>query len=224
MNMPTRRILYGLLLGLAVVAAMAVALEISGQRQRAPVVTGEARVGGPFTLVDADGAAVSEVDFAGRYMLIYFGYTNCPDVCPLALQKISMALDILSAEGVDLAPLQPIFITVDPARDSPAVMGNYVEAFHPSLIGLTGSAEAIAAVAAAYLVSSGRTDASGDSGNDDADRMEGMGDMENMEDGGYLMNHTSVIYLMGPDGRYVSHFNAIATPGDIAARLRPLLD
>lgn len=221
MNLPTRRILYGLLLGLAVVAAMAVALEISGQRQRAPVVTGEARVGGPFTLVDADGAAVSDSNFAGRYMLIYFGYTNCPDVCPLALQKISMALDILSAEGVDLAPLQPIFITVDPARDSPAVMGDYVGAFHPSLIGLTGSAEAIAAVAGAYLVSSDRTDASGEA---DAAGMENMGDMKNMEDGGYLMNHTSVIYLMGPDGRYVSHFNAIATPGDIAARLRPLLD
>lgn len=221
MNLPTRRILYGLLLGLLVVAAMAVVLEISGPRQRTPVVTGEARVGGPFTLVDPDGAAVSDNNFAGRYMLIYFGYTNCPDVCPLALQKISIALDILSAEGVDLAPLQPIFITVDPARDSPAVMGDYVEAFHPSLIGLTGSAEAIAAVAAAYLVSSARTDASGEA---DAVGTENMGDMKNMKDGDYLMNHSSVIYLMGPDGRYVSHFNAIATPGDIAARLRPLLD
>ncbi len=221
MNMPTRRILYGLLLGLLVVAAMAVVLEISGKRQRAPVVTGEALVGGPFMLVDPAGAAVRDTDFAGRYMLIYFGYTNCPDVCPLALQKMSMALDILSAGGIDLAPLQPIFITVDPARDSPAVMGNYVGAFHPSLLGLTGSAEAIEAVAAAYVVSSARTDASGEA---DVENMANMGDMGNMEDGGYLMDHSSVIYVMGPDGRYVSHFNAIATPGDIAERLRPLLD
>lgn len=224
MNLPTRRILYGLLLGLLVVAAMAVVLEISGPRQRSPVVTGEALVGGPFTLVDPAGVAVSDTDFAGRYMLIYFGYTHCPDVCPLALQKMSMALDMLSADGIDLAPLQPIFITVDPARDSAAVMGDYIAAFHPSLIGLTGSTEAIAVVATAYLVSSARTDASGEA---DADSMQAMGDMEDMagmEDGGYLMAHSSVIYLMGPDGRYVSHFNAIATPGDIAARLRPLLD
>ncbi|MCH8861913.1 MAG: SCO family protein [Proteobacteria bacterium] len=221
MNMPTRRILYGLLLGLLAVAAMAVALEISGKRQRSPVVTGEALVGGPFTLVDPRGASVSDTDFAGRYMLIYFGYTHCPDVCPLALQKMSMALDILTAEGIDLAPLQPIFITVDPARDSAAVMGDYIAAFHPSLIGLTGSSEAIAVVATAYLVSSARTDANGKA---DMDGMENMGDMGKMEDGGYLMAHSSVIYLMGPDGRYVSHFNAIATPGDIAARLRPLLD
>lgn len=221
MNILTRRVLYGVLIGLLVVAAMAATLGIIGPRQRAPVVTGEALVGGPFSLIDPAGETVSDADFAGRHMLIYFGYTNCPDVCPLALQKISMALDILTAEGINMAPIQPIFITIDPARDSPAVMGEYVTAFHPSLVGLTGSDEAIAAVAEAYRVFSAK------SGDGDAGSMEGMGDMRDMgEEGasGYLLDHSSVIYLMGPDGRYASHFGAMATPGDIAARLRSILD
>lgn len=212
MNFPTRRILYGAILGLVVVSSLAVMLEIFAPRQRAPVVTGEALVGGPFTLIDPKGTQVSSGDFAGRHMLIFFGYTYCPDVCPLALRKMSMALDILSAGDIDLAPLQPIFITVDPARDSPAIMGEYVAAFHPDLIGLTGSAEAIAAVTTAYRVYFARS----------ADSEPG----ETGSAGGndYMMDHSSVIYLMGPDGRYVDHFTTLATPRDIAARLRPLLD
>jgi protein SCO1/2 len=212
MNFPTRRILYGVILGLLVVSSLAVVLEIFAPKQPAPAVTGEALVGGPFTLIDPSGRLVSNGDFTGRYMLIYFGYTYCPDVCPLALQKMSMALDILTAEDIDLAPLQPIFISVDPARDSPAIMGEYVAAFHPDLIGLTGSAEAIAAVAKAYRVYYARAagSESGEPGNTGGDD--------------YMMDHSSVIYLMGPDSRYMDHFTTLATPRDIAARLRPLLD
>lgn len=202
MNFPTRSVLRGVLLGLLVVAAMAVTLEILGTRQRTPVVTGEALVGGPFTLVDPSGAGVADSAFAGRHMLIYFGYTLCPDVCPLALQKMSMALDILEGDGIDLAPLQPIFISIDPGRDTPAIMGEYVRAFHPALIGLTGSEEAIAAVAKAYRVHYVRA------GDDPEDHM---------------IDHSAVIYLMGPDGRYVDHFNSLASPDDIAARLRMIL-
>lgn len=209
MKFPTRRVFYGVILGLLLVSSLAVLLEIFGPRQNAPVVTGEALVGGPFALTDSSGAGVSDGDFAGRYMLIFFGYTYCPDVCPLALQKMSMALDMLSAEEIDLAALQPIFISVDPARDTPAIMGEYVAAFHPDLMGLTGSAEDIAAVTKAYRVYYGRSAGS-----------------ESKESGGedYMMDHSSVIFLMGPDGRYVDHFSAIATPGEMAERLRQLLD
>ena len=220
MNFPTRRVLYGVLLGLLVVSAMAVTLEIVGPRQRAPVVTGEALVGGPFILIDPSGAEVSNTDFAGRHMLIYFGYTSCPDVCPLALHKMSMALDILADEGVELASLQPIFISIDPARDSPAVMGGYIRNFHPALIGLTGSEETIAEVAAAYVVHYARS-GDGEMKGKHAG-MEDAGDAGNADN--YMMDHTSVIYLMGPDGRYVAHFTDMATPRDIAARLRPILD
>lgn len=208
-----RRVLYGVILGLAVVAAMAVALEFYGSKQRAPVVTGEALVGGPFTLIDSGGARVSSANFAGRHMLIFFGYSNCPDVCPLALQKMSMALDMLEQEGIGLAPLQPIFITIDPSRDTPAVMAKYISAFHPAFIALTGSADAIAGVAKAYRVHSAR-----------ATSDEGDHEMEDEQAEGYMMNHSAVIYLMGPEGRYVDHFNSIATPRDIAERLRAILD
>ena len=218
MNFPTRRILYGVLLGLLVVMAMAVTLEILGPREPVPVVTGEALVGGPFTLIDPTGNEVSDSDFTGRYMLIFFGYTFCPDVCPLALQKMSMALDILADEDIDLAPLQPIFITIDPARDSPAVMGEYVGGFHPALIGLTGSEEAIAAAAKSYRVYYARASVM----EGEHAEMEHRGDMNGADN--YMMGHSSVIYLMGPDGRYVAHFTDMATPQDIADRLRPILD
>jgi protein SCO1/2 len=212
MKLPTRRVLYGLVLGLLLAATLGVMLEVFAPKQRTPVVTGEALVGGPFALIDPAGETVRSDDFAGRHMLIFFGYTYCPDVCPLALQKMSMALDILTAEDVDLTPLQPIFITIDPARDDPAVMGEYVAAFHPDLIGLTGSAEAIAEVTKAYRVYYGRSAGA-------------VSEEPGAEDSAeYMMDHSSVLYLMGPDGRYVDHFNSLATPDDIAARLRSILD
>src|SRR5690606_11015171 len=107
---------------------------------------GEALVGGPFALTDHTGERVTDQDFRGRYMLVYFGYTWCPDVCPTELQVISSALDEL---GDKAAQIRPIFITVDPERDTVAQMADYVANFHPSFVGLTGSSEEVAAVAKA---------------------------------------------------------------------------
>ena len=105
-----------------------------------------ATMGGPFTLTDQNGRRVSDRDFAGKYRLVYFGYTFCPDVCPVDLQVIGAGLRRFEAsDPARAARVQPIFITVDPARDTPAVLRQYVAAFHPRLIGLTGSAEEIAA-------------------------------------------------------------------------------
>jgi protein SCO1/2 len=106
-------------------------------------------IGGPFHLTDQSGRAVSEADFAGRFMLIYFGFSNCPDVCPTELQTMGNAMDAL---GSDSGRVVPIFITVDPERDTPEQLKSYVAAFHPKMVGLTGSAEEIAAVAKAYKV------------------------------------------------------------------------
>ena len=111
---------------------------------------GEALVGGPFTLTDQHGAEVTEQDFAGRYMLIYFGYTYCPDFCPLSLANMTQALDLLPPEQAE--QVVPIFITVDPERDTVEQLAEYAPLFHPRLVALTGSPEAIKAAAQAYRV------------------------------------------------------------------------
>ena len=140
-----------------------------------------ARIGGPFTLTDQNGRTVTDRDFAGRYRIIYFGYTFCPDVCPTDVQNIAAALKLIDRDDAALARrIAPIFITVDPARDTPAVLRRFVSAFHPRLVGLTGSAEAIAKVARAYGIYYAR----------------GAGGGEN-----YLMDHGRQIYLFDPDGK-----------------------
>lgn len=139
-----------------------------------------ATMGGPFTLTDQTGRRVSDRDFADKYRLVYFGYSFCPDVCPVDLQVIGAGLRRFEAsDSVRAARVQPIFITIDPARDTPAVLRQYVAAFHPRLIGLTGSAEEIAAVARVYRISYER----------------GAGPA-----GGYLMNHSRIAVLYAPDG------------------------
>ncbi len=159
---------------------------------------GRAAIGGPFTLVDHTGTVVRESDFRGRLMLVFFGYTSCPDVCPAELQTIAQALDLLdpaTREG-----LAPIFITVDPARDTVAVMARYVANFHPLLIGLTGTAEQIAAAAGAYKVyhAKGKETAPGE----------------------HLIGHSSFLYLMGRDGLYLQHFRTNTAPEEIAEAIR----
>lgn len=143
--------------------------------------TGGPTIGGPFTLVGTDGGTVSSQDFRGKYMLVYFGYTYCPDVCPTTLNSVAQAMGKLGAKA---AQVQPIFITVDPERDTPAVMKRYVSAFSPSLLGLTGTPAQIAAVAKAYRVYYARH-VTGPGPND------------------YSMDHSSIIYLMGPDGQFI---------------------
>ena len=155
-----------------------------------------------FTLTDHTGKPVTDEDFRGKYMLVYFGYTFCPDVCPTSLAIVGDALDMLSEE--ELAKLTPVFITVDPERDTVEVMASYVVNFHDQLVGLTGTPEQVKAAAKGYRAYYAKTNA------DDPD-------------GNYLMDHSSFTYLMGPDGRYVTHFNHGTAPEKMAARLAEIL-
>jgi cytochrome oxidase Cu insertion factor (SCO1/SenC/PrrC family) len=173
--------LIGLLLVLAGVAYLFRGLLLA-HFNPASVTSGTALVGGPFTLTDQDGKPRSDTEFRGKLMLIYFGYTYCPDVCPTTLATMTDALEKL---GDKAARVQPIFITIDPERDSPPVMKRYVANFSPRLVGLTGSPAQIAAVARAYRVYYAKAD-TGRGGND------------------YLMDHSGFIYLMGPDGKYLT--------------------
>jgi cytochrome oxidase Cu insertion factor (SCO1/SenC/PrrC family) len=198
--MPSRRTLFLAMAALAVAAAL-VGAALVQRLGHVPMGTGTALVGGPFTLINQDGQTVTDKDFSGKYMLIFFGYTYCPDVCPTELQVMTQALVTM---GERAASIRPLFITIDPERDTPEVMKSYVENFGGNLIGLTGSAEQIAAVAKAYRVyykRAGSADASD-----------------------YLMDHSSIIYLMGPDGSFVTHFSYTTAANDLAAKLTDALE
>lgn len=146
--------------------------------------TGQALVGGHFELVDPQGKTVTEKDFAGKYMLVYFGFTHCPDICPTSLLLMTNAIEQLGAKG---EKIMPVFITLDPERDTPKVVGNYVKHFSPRLVGLTGSAAQIKQAADAYKVYFRKVE---------------------IKDSalGYMIDHSGYLYLMGPDGKYVAHF------------------
>ncbi len=158
-------------------------------------------IGGPFTLSAPDGKTVTDRTFRGKWLLVYFGYTFCPNSCPTMLLEIATALKKL---GADAAKVQPLFITIDPQRDTPGVMQQYTQSFDPRIIGLIGTPEEIAAVAheyGAYYVRQ-RT---GPGGND------------------YVMDHSTYLYVMNPEGKYVRAFDS-GTSGDrIADELRKLL-
>jgi protein SCO1/2 len=161
-------------------------------------------LGGPFTLTDHNRKTVTDATYRGKYLLVYFGYTFCPDMCPTGLQSMSLALDKL---GGDAARVQPLFITIDPARDTPAKLKQYVAMFHPSIVGLTGTAEQIAAVAKEYQVYYAREES---------------GDEDESEDTGddYIMDHSTLIYLMGPDGKFIQTFPENADPDALVAALQ----
>jgi cytochrome oxidase Cu insertion factor (SCO1/SenC/PrrC family) len=156
---------------------------------------GSLAIGGPFTLVDQNGATRRPEDFRGKLMLIYFGYTYCPDVCPTELQTMSEALAQL---GDKAAAVQPLFITVDPERDTPEQMKSYAENFDPSLLALTGSAAQVAEAAKAYRV---------------------FYEKAKQPDGSYAMDHSSIVYLMGGDGKYLAHFGPGTNAADMAAAI-----
>jgi protein SCO1/2 len=168
---------------------------------RAGPPSAAALFGGPFALVDQDGKTRTDAEFRGRYLLVYFGYTFCPDLCPTELQTISDALDRL---GDKAARVQPLFITVDPARDTVPVMKEYVGHFRPGLIGLTGGAPEIAAAAKAYRVYYAKV-AAADGGSD------------------YLMDHSGFVFLMGPDGAYITHFTPQTSAQQLAKALAKFL-
>ena len=168
-----------------------------------PKVAGQPSIGGPFTLVDQDGQTVTDKDFHGRLLLIYFGYTFCPDVCPTTLTDISDALDLL---GADAEKITPMLITIDPARDTPEHLKEYATYFHPRLRALTGTPEQIASAAKAYRVYYAKA------------KMEEDADPED-----YLMDHSSVTYLMGPDGAFVMHFSHGTDAETMARRIKEVL-
>ncbi len=176
-------------------------------RDRAPTAqeAGRALIGGPFELVDHNGNTVTEADFAGRPMLIYFGFTYCPDVCPMSLQIMRAALDQLEPDA--RAEFQPILISVDPERDTPEVLAQYVtfEVFPEGLTGLTGTPEQVRRAADAYRVYYRRTEQD-----------------SSMAD--YLVDHLSVIYFMDRQGRFVEVFPHATSPVQIARRLQRFLE
>jgi cytochrome oxidase Cu insertion factor (SCO1/SenC/PrrC family) len=167
----------------------------------APPGTGAVSIGGPFELVDQHGATRTDADFRGTYMLMYFGFTYCPDTCPITLLKIAHTLENLAA----LAPAKaervvPVFISVDPERDTPEALRSYAENFHPRLVALTGAPRELERLGRAYGVFFAKVPTG--------------------EPGEYLMDHTGFVYLIGPDGQYVEHFESDASVGDLVDALQ----
>ncbi len=191
--------------GLVLITAMAVA-GIAGWRTfkpEPPLPTarqlGQAMIKSQFTLTDHHGHTVTEKDFHGRWQLVFFGFTFCPDVCPTTLSVMAQVLDIL---GEDANKVAPMFITVDPERDTAEVMAEYVEAFHPDIVGLTGTPEQIKQAAKSFRVFYGKTERA------DAP-------------GGYVMGHSGYMYLMTPDGSYDAVFSEnLHPPEKIAAEIQ----
>ena len=167
------------------------------QRKRSVQTSGTALIGGPFSLVGEDGKPVTDRDFRGRYMLVFFGFTHCPDICPAELQVMAQALDRL---GDKAAKVVPIFVTLDPERDTPEAMANYVKIFGPNFVGLTGTPEAIAAAAKAYRVVYAQVE-------------------NKASPGDYTVDHSALAYLMGPEGKYLAHFSYGLSPDEMAEKL-----
>jgi protein SCO1/2 len=202
----TRRVGFFLILGIGLLILDAALLLIGrppGDSYRGATVvsTGTAAIGGPFTLAATDGTTVTNATYRGKWTLVYFGYTFCPDACPTVLTNMSIALKML---GHEADKVQPLFITVDSRRDTREVLGEYLKSFDPRIIGLTGSEEQTAAAAKAYRV-----------------YVEpGKGEGED----NYLVDHSSYVYLMDPLGKFAGVISG-ATPGEeMAAQVHKLID
>lgn len=160
--------------------------------------SGKALIGGEFSLTNQKGEPVTDKDFRGKYMLVSFGYTFCPDICPAELQLMTDAMEKL---GDKQSEVVPIFITIDPARDTVEQMRNYVSNFHPRMVGLTGTEEQIKKTAEAYRVFYAKADT------------------DNAGDDYYLMNHSAFIYLMDRNSEYLRHFPYGTNADDLAAAI-----
>lgn len=229
MSRTTLRIAIGLAaVGLAIAAASLVRLyyaQVAAEERAAAERAATPEIGGPFSLIDHHGRAVSDRDFRGKLMLVFFGYTYCPDVCPTELQIISQAMDELGAAGDDV---QPLFVTVDPERDTVEVLADYLSNFHPRILGLTGPPDRIAAAAAAYRVAYFKVfyppfdddeKAAGDA-NDETANTDATSSENGNDNADYLMNHSTVTYLMGRDGRFLALFSYGTDPSEMAAGIR----
>lgn len=177
----------------ALVLCFAVVLIVSGRTPNVPQV---AAIGGPFRLTDQDGRTVTDRDLKGRPFLVFFGFTHCPEICPTTLFEIS---EILRNLGPDADRARALFITVDPERDTPKALKDYLSSFDPHLLGLTGDADAIAAVAKSYRAIYRKVP---------------------LAEGGYTMDHTAIVYLMDKQGRFVSPFSLKRSTEASVAELR----
>ncbi|RZF65323.1 SCO family protein [Sphingomonas populi] len=186
------------LLAALLVAAAPVAC--SKPADTAPAPLAGAKIGGPFRLTDQDGRTVTDASFAGKYRVMYFGYTFCPDVCPTDMQTLGAGLRAFEAKDAARgAKVVPVFVTVDPERDTPAVLKPFVAAFHPRMIGLTGTPQAIAATAKDYAIFYEKQPPA--------------------PGGGYMVQHSRVAYLMDPQGKPLVLIPVDKTPDDVAAEL-----
>ena len=196
---PAARIL---LIGAAFLAGLfvcfGVILLVAG-RGPGPLPQAAAAIGGPFELVDQDGRTITDRDMKGRPFLVFFGFTNCPDVCPTTLFEVS---EVLRALGPDADKVNALFVTVDPERDTPAQLKDYISSFDPHLRALTGDPAAIAAITRAYRVYAKKVP---------------------QENGEYTMDHTAIVYLLDKEGRFVAPFNLKRRTADAAADLRKYL-
>ncbi|MEA2975364.1 MAG: hypothetical protein QOF19_884 [Alphaproteobacteria bacterium] len=194
----TRLLLLLSAFALGLVLCVSLVVLVAG-RGSSPQISQAAAIGGPFRLVDQNDRPVTEQDLKGRPFLVFFGFTNCPDVCPTTLFDIS---EIFRQLGGDADRAGALFITVDPERDTPAMLKDYLSSFDPHLRGLTGDPAAIAAVEKSYRVYAKKVPTG---------------------DGSYTMDHTAIVYLMDKDGRFVAPFNIKRRPQEAAADLRRFL-
>jgi cytochrome oxidase Cu insertion factor (SCO1/SenC/PrrC family) len=194
-----------ILAGFAIGGVAALAVLPEARQRLFPALTvksvGQALVGGPFSLTDHTGKRVTDQDYRGRILVVFFGFTFCPDVCPTGLQVMSAALDKL---GPKADQITPVFISIDPERDTPEQMALYVKSFHPRLVGLTGTPEEIEAVAKSYRVYYKRVS-------------------DPKSTAGYTMDHSAIIYVMGRDGAFLTHFTYAVSADAMAERLSKLL-
>jgi len=187
-------------IGIVATSSRAQAPERSAAELMDAVMWNREPIGGPFALTDQHGHRRTDADFRGRLMLVYFGFTYCPDICPTDLQSMSLAIDRLGAAG---EAVQPLFITVDPERDTPEHLADYVTMFHPRLIALTGDAAAIRDAARAYRVYYAKAPTNS---------------------GDYTVDHSGFIYLMDRAGNYVGFFPPGTPPDSMADTMRPLAE
>ena len=186
-----------------IIAAFAVAaLALTQWPTKGPIGSGTALIGGPFTMINQKGETVTEQNFKGHYTIYFFGFTFCPDVCPTELQVLSAALKEL---GANADKITPVFVSVDPERDTPKIIGEYVSSFDPRLVGLTGSPEQVAAMAKAFHIF-----------------YQKVPNPKDPKD--YEMDHSSIIYLMGPDGTFVKHFPYSTDAKALALDLKRVLE
>jgi protein SCO1/2 len=195
----TERLSRPLIIVAAFTVSLAIGLGLTLWLLGGPRAVTASAIGGPFQLVDQSGQAVTDQSLKGKPTIIFFGFTHCPDVCPTALFEMS---EILRAMGNDARRVNAFFVSVDPERDTPPIMKDYLSSFDPNLKGLTGSPEAVAEIVSGYRVYAKKVP---------------------LKDGDYTMDHTALIYLMDRDGKFVAPFNIKRRPEEAAADLKRYL-